>query len=211
MGPSDNELIVYVVDGDLRARTALKALLESIRLNCEVFASSAEFAMAELSGKVSCLILDVRSPELRELELVRTQQDCPILITSAHADIRMAVKAIKVGALDFFSKPYRDQDLLEGVQGALMHGYASRQARMQLRDLLERYASLTQREKQVMQLVCDGLKGKQVAHMLGVTEITIKVHRQNIMRKLSAHSFPALVRMADAIAAIARTSALEEG
>lgn len=203
--PAVNASIIYVVDGDLHARTALKTLFESIGLNCEVFASPEEFRMAQLSGnRASCLILDVRSPEFREIAMVREQSDSPILITSAHADIRMAVKAIKGGAFDFFSKPYRDQELLEAAQGALMHAHAGCKARMQLRDLLKRYDSLTRREKQIMRFVCDGLKGKEVAHKLGIAENTVKVHRQNIMRKFGTTSFPALVRMSDAIAAIAR-------
>jgi len=199
------ESVVYVVDDDLQARTALKGLMESVGLCCEVSSSPAEFALAKRSEKVSCLILDVRLQELGafplQAELARERPHMPIIMMSANASIRMAVEAIKGGAVDFFAKPYRDQDLLEAIQWALVRAHRSRQRETTMRNLLKQYYNLSPREKQVMLLVCDGLSGKQIAHKLGVAEITAKVHRRNMMKKLRADSIPALVRMADAIEA----------
>jgi FixJ family two-component response regulator len=204
-GTLDNESVVYVVDDDLQVRTDLKGLIESIGLCCELFNSPAEFALAQRTEKVSCLILDVPSPELGafplQAELARERPHMLIIMMSANADIRMAVKAIKRGAVDFFAKPYRDQDLLEAIQWALVRAHRSRQRETTMRDLLKKYYSLSPREMQVMLLVCDGLRSKQIARKLGVAEVTVKVHRQNMMKKLSVDSIPALVRMADAIEA----------
>lgn len=203
MAPSDNDSIVYVVDDDLQVRVALKELLESVGLKSQVFGCAAEFMAVKRADEVSCLILDVQLPGISGLdlhaELTRGQENLPTIFMSARADIRMAVKAIKDGAIDFLSKPFRDQDLLDAVYEALRWARANREAHLKMRDLRERYDTLSQREKQVMNLVCSGLMNKQIAAEMGVSEITVKLHRHNLRSKLGISSIPALVRMVRAI------------
>ena len=160
-----------------------------------------EFLTAKRPDEVSCLILDVRLPGLSGLdfqaELARTQMTIPIIFITGHGDIPMSVKAMKGGAVEFLAKPVREQDLLDAVRVALDRDLARREADAKTRDLRERYSTLSTREQQVMALVCAGNMNKQVAAEIGISEITVKVHRHNVMKKLGAKSLPDLVRMVD--------------
>lgn len=193
--------VVYVVDDDLDVRESLQSLFQSVGLNSQTFGSAKEFLSAKLADAVSCLILDVRLPGLSGLdfqaELARAQMNIPIVFITGHGDIPMSVKAMKGGAIEFLAKPVREQDLLDAVQVALDRARASHDSDMKSRDLRERYGALSIREKQVMGLVCAGLMNKQAAAEIGISEITVKVHRHNVMKKLGARSLPELVRMAD--------------
>jgi FixJ family two-component response regulator len=192
---------VYVVDDDLDVREGLKSLFQSVGLKSEAFESTADFLTTKLPDEPSCLILDVRLPGLSGLdfqaELTRTQMNIPIIFITGHGDIPMTVKAMKGGAVEFLSKPLREQDLLDAVKVALDRSHASRTSGKKFRDLHERYDALSTREQQVMSLVCAGLMNKQAAAEIGISEITVKVHRHNVMKKLGAKSLPDLVRMAD--------------
>ena len=192
---------VYVVDDDLDVREGLKSLFQSVGLKSEAFGSTADFLTAKLPDEPSCLILDVRLPGLSGLdfqaELVRTQINIPIIFITGHGDIPMTVKAMKGGALEFLSKPLREQDLLDAVQVALDRSHASRSSGQKVRDLRKLYDALSTREQQIMSLVCAGLMNKQAAAEIGIAEVTAKVHRHNLMKKLGAKTLPDLVRMAD--------------
>jgi RNA polymerase sigma factor (sigma-70 family) len=165
--------------------------------------STVDFLAHKRSQEPSCLILDVRLPGLSGLdfqtELARAQNDIPIIFITGHGDIPMTVKAMKAGAVEFLTKPFRDQDLLDAVRVALERDRARSELQMQTQSLRSRYDSLSDRERQIMSLVCAGLMNKQVAAEIGVSEVTVKVHRHNLMKKLNARSFADLVRMADAL------------
>jgi FixJ family two-component response regulator len=192
---------VYIVDDDLDVREGLKCLFQSVGLKSEAFESTADFLTTKLPDEPICLILDVRLPGLSGLdfqaELARTQINIPIIFISGHGDIPMSVKAMKGGAVEFLLKPVREQDLLDAVQVALDRSHASGTSGRKVRDLRERYDALSPREQQVMSLVCAGLMNKQAAAEIGITEVTVKVHRHNVMKKLGARTLPDLVRMAD--------------
>ena len=192
---------VYVVDDDLDVREGLKSLFQSVGLKSEAYDSATAFLSAKRSDEVSCLVLDVRLPGLSGLdfqeELARTRTDIPIIFITGHGDIPMTVKAMKGGAVEFLAKPVREQDILDAVRVALDHAVAKREVDAKARNLRERYNSLSTREKQVMDGVCAGLMNKQIAPELGISEITVKVHRHNVMKKLVAKTLPDLVRMAD--------------
>jgi FixJ family two-component response regulator len=162
-----------------------------------------EFLAHKRSEGASCLILDVRLPGLSGLdfqaELAKGQNEIPIIFITAHGDIPMTVKAMKAGAVEFLTKPFREQDLLDAVRVALDRDRRRRQLQMQTQSLRSRYDALSAREQQVMSLVCAGLMNKQIAAQIGVSEITVKVHRHNVMKKLDARSFADLVRMAEAL------------
>ena len=194
---------VYVVDDDLDVREGLKSLFQSVGLKSEAFESTSDFLTTKLPDEPSCLILDVRLQGLSGLDfqadLARAQIDIPIVFITGHGDIPMTVKAMKGGAVEFLSKPVREQDLLDAVQVALDRSHASRTSGRKVRDLRERYDALSTREQQVMRLVCTGLMNKQAAAEIGISEITVKVHRHNVMKKLGAKSLPDLVRMADTL------------
>ena len=193
--------IVYVVDDDIDVREGLDSLFQSVGLKSHAFGSTADFLAAKRPDEVSCLVLDVRLPGLSGLdfqaELARTQTSIPIIFVTGHGDIPMSVKAMKSGAVEFLSKPVREQDLLDAVRIALDRDFARREADSKVHDLRERYDALSGREQQVMGLVCAGLMNKQAAAKIGISEITVKVHRHNVMKKLGAKSLPDLVRMAD--------------
>jgi len=193
--------IVYIVDDDHDVREGLRSLFQSIGLRSQAYGSTAEFLTAKRPDVVSCLILDVRLPGLSGLdfqaELARTQMTIPIIFITGHGDIPMSVKAMKGGAVEFLAKPVREQDLLDAVRVALDRDLARREADAKTRDLRERYNALSTREQQVMTLVCAGNMNKQVAAEIGISEITVKVHRHNVMKKLGAKSLPDLVRMVD--------------
>jgi FixJ family two-component response regulator len=200
---SEVEQIVYLVDDDADVREGVSALLQSVGLKVVALSSTVEFSAHKRSQGPSCLILDVRLPGLSGLEfqteLAKTQNDIPIIFITGHGDIPMTVKAMKAGAVEFLTKPFRDQDLLDAVRAALERDRAGRELQMQTQSLRSRYESLSDRERQVMSLVCAGLMNKQVAAEIGLSEITVKVHRHNLMKKLEARSFADLVRMADAL------------
>jgi FixJ family two-component response regulator len=211
---SREDSIVYIVDDDLDVREALKSLFQSVGLKSEAFETTADFLTTKLSVEPSCLILDVRLPGLSGLdfqtELARAQINIPVVFITGHGDIPMSVKAMKGGAVEFLSKPVREQDLLDAVRVALDRAHASRASGKKVRDLRERYHLLSVREQQVMSLVCAGLMNKQAAAKIGISEITVKVHRHNVMKKLGAKSLPDLVRMADMLDASRATQAHSE-
>jgi FixJ family two-component response regulator len=195
--------IVFVVDDDRDVREGLQNLLESVGLKSEAFPSTEAFLAAKRPDQASCLILDVRLPGRSGLEFQRElathQLNIPIIFISGYADIPMTVKAMRSGALEFLTKPLREQDLLDAVRTALDRDRGRRQTDEATRDLRARFATLSEREQQVMRCVCAGLMNKQTAARLEISEITVKVHRHNVMDKLVAKSLPQLVRMADTL------------
>jgi len=194
---------VFVVDDDASVREALDGLFRSIGLQAKTFGSAAEFLQNKLPDAPSCLVLDVRLPGLSGLdfqtELAAAGLHIPIIFMTGHGDIPMTVKAMKAGAVEFLPKPFRDQDMLDAVQQALERDRERRQRNSGLAKLKSSFDTLTPREQEVMGLVTAGLMNKQVAGEIGVSEITAKVHRGNIMRKMGAKSLAELVRMADAL------------
>jgi FixJ family two-component response regulator len=199
--PASEDSVIYIVDDDRDVREGLESLFQSVGLRSRAFGSATEFLSAKLPDAASCLILDVRLPGLSGLdfqaELARVKMDIPIIFITGHGDIPMTVKAMKGGAVEFLAKPLREQDLLDAVQLALGRAHTDRESHLRVRDIQERYGALSMREKEVMRLVCSGLMNKQVAAQIGISEITVKVHRHNVMKKLDAKSLPDLVRMAD--------------
>ena len=195
--------IVYVVDDDPSVRRAIKRLVESMGLHVELFGSATEFMNSSHPDVASCLVLDIRLPGISGLdfqrELIKTQHEIPIIFITAHGDIQMSVRAMKAGAVEFLTKPFRDQDLLDAIQAALERDRARRQSVANTALLRERLESLTPREREVLPLVVSGLLNKQVASEIGTTEATVKVHRSQLMKKMGADSLPELVRMAEKI------------
>jgi FixJ family two-component response regulator len=194
---------VFVVDDDASVREALDSLFRSIGLQAKTFGSAAEFLQNKLPDAPSCLVLDVRLPGLSGLdfqtELAAAGLHIPIIFMTGHGDIPMTVKAMKAGAVEFLPKPFRDQDMLDAVQLALERDRERRERSSGLAKLKSSFDTLTPREQEVMGLVTAGLMNKQVAGEIGVSEITAKVHRGNVMRKMGAKSLAELVRMADAL------------
>jgi FixJ family two-component response regulator len=195
--------IVFVVEDDSSMREALADLITSVGLLVEPFKSAREFLEHRRLDAPACLVLDVRLPGLSGLdlqrELVRTEAPIPIIFITGHGDIPMSVRAIKEGAVEFLAKPFRDQDLLDAIQHALEIDRAARQERSMVAELRRRYESLTKREREVMKLVVSGLLNKQIAGELGSSEVTVKMHRGQVMRKMKAQSLVQLVRMAEKI------------
>ena len=195
--------IVFVVDDDSSVREALTDLITSIGLLVEAFKSAREFLEHMRYDTPACLVLDVRLPGLSGLdlqrELVRTEAPIPIIFITGHGDIPMSVRAMKEGAVEFLAKPFRDQDLLDAIQHALEIDRAARQERSLVADMRRRYESLTNREREVMRLVVSGLLNKQIAGELGSSEVTVKMHRGQVMRKMKAQSIVELLRMAEKI------------
>jgi FixJ family two-component response regulator len=195
--------IVFVVDDDSSMREALTDLITSVGLLVEAFKSAREFLEHRRGDAPACLVLDVRLPGLSGLdlqrELVRTKAPIPIIFITGHGDIPMSVRAIKEGAVEFLAKPFRDQELLDAIQHALEIDRAARQERSRVAEVRRRYESLTKREREVMRLVVSGLLNKQIAGELGSSEVTVKMHRGQVMRKMKAQSLVQLVRMAEKI------------
>ena len=193
--------VVYVIDDDPSMREALENLLMSVGLRVETFGSALEFLGKKLPEAAICLVVDVRLPGLSGLdfqaELAKANIDAPIIFITGHGDIAMTVKAMKAGAVEFLAKPFREQDLLDAVKLALEKDEARRGTQKTTEGVRWLYESLTPREQQVIELVTAGLMNKQVAAEMGVSEITVKVHRSNVMRKMKANSLADLVRMAD--------------
>ncbi len=198
---SHDDSIVIVIDDDPDVREGIEALLQSVSLQSKAYPSATEFFRSKLSDQTSCLILDVRLPGLSGLELqaklAKVRINIPIVFITGHGDIGMSVKAMKAGAVEFLTKPVREQDLLDAVRTALNHDRKRREWEDKTDDLRSRYNTLSRREQEVMTLVATGLMNKQVAAEIGLVEVTVKVHRHNIMKKLGAKSFAELVRMAD--------------
>jgi FixJ family two-component response regulator len=195
--------IVFVVEDDSSMRDALSDLITSVGLLVEAFNSAGEFLAHRRPDAPACLVLDVRLPGLSGLELqrelLRTEARIPIIFITGHGDIPMSVRAIKEGAVDFLAKPFRDQDLREAIQHALEIDRAARQERAVVAEVRRCYESLTKREREVTRLVVSGLLNKQIAGELGSSEVTVKMHRGQVMRKMKAQSLVQLVRMADKI------------
>ena len=193
--------IVFVIDDDGSIRAAISSLIRSVGLRVEVFASVSEFLAHKRSSTTSCLILDVRLPGISGLEfqseLAKADAEIPIIFITGHGDIPMTVKAMKAGAVEFLTKPFRDQDLLDAIQVALERARVKEEKDRAVSELKRNFSTLTPREQEVMAWVAGGLLNKQVAAEIGVTEITVKVHRGSVMRKMAAKSFADLVRMAD--------------
>lgn len=191
---------VFVIDDDAAIRDALQSLISSMKLHVELFGSAAEFLQRERSDVPSCLVLDVRLPGISGLDfqrkLTEANHSIPVIFITGHGDIPMSVRAMKAGAVEFLTKPFRDQDLLDAIHVALERDRARRQQESEMIVLRERFESLTPREQEVLPLVVSGRLNKQIAAELGTSEITVKVHRASVMRKMQADSLPDLVKMA---------------
>jgi FixJ family two-component response regulator len=199
----DIDPMVLVIDDDPHVREGLRAAFESVNLQTRAFGSAEEFFRSELPERVSCLVLDVRLPGLNGLdlqtELARVRFDIPIIFITGYGDIPMSVKAMKGGAVEFLTKPFREQDILDAVRIALDRDRKRREHEKRTHDLRIRFGRLSPREREVMTLLAAGFMNRQVATEMGVTEVTVKVHKAKIMRKLDANSLADLVRMADAL------------
>ena len=195
--------IVFVIDDDVSVRKAIASLLRSVGLEVEAFGTAAEFVKHKFPNVPACLVLDIRLPGVSGLdfqaELAKANIHIPIIFITGHGDIPMTVRAMKAGAVEFLTKPFRDQDLLDAVQIALDRDLARRAKDDAVHELRKRYDALTPREQQVISFVTAGLMNKQIAAELGVSEITVKVHRGSVMKKMEARSLADLVRMADAL------------
>jgi FixJ family two-component response regulator len=195
--------VVFVVDDDDSMRRALERLFYSIQLRVEVFASAQEFLRGERPDAPSCLVLDVRLPGLSGLdfqaELAKADIRIPIVFITGHGDIPMSVRAMKAGAVDFLAKPFRDQDLLDAVAAAIQRDQERREREQAVADLTARFERLTPREREIMTLVASGLMSKQIAAKIQLSEITVKVHRSHLMKKMGARTVAELVRMAESL------------
>ena len=192
---------VFIIDDDRGMRQAIQDLVESVGLRAQAFATGQEFLKSQRTSEPSCLILDVRLPQMSGLDfqrqLAETGVQIPIIFITAHGDIPMSVRALKSGAVEFLTKPFRDQDLLDAIQQALQGDIAAREQQAEIHNLRERYQLLTAREREVMTLVVTGLLNKQIASEIRASEGTVKIHRGHVMRKMQAESVVELLRMAD--------------
>jgi len=203
MNPTDIEPLIYLVDDDALLRDAIGSLLRSVGMRVAAYPSVAAFLAVPRVDVTSCLLLDVRLQGVSGLDfqadLNREGVPLPVIFMTGHGDIPMSVRAMKAGAIDFLAKPFRDQDLLDAINVALQADSARRSRDLALQAVTARYASLTPREREIMALAARGLMNKQIAGEVGTSEITVKIHRGNAMRKMEAKTFADLVRMAEAL------------
>jgi len=198
---NENEAIVFVVDDDAATRASLENLIRSVGLSVHAFESGQEFLRVKRAERPGCLVLDVRLKGLSGLDLQKRMAtagvEIPIIFISGHGDIPMTVQAMKAGAVEFLTKPFRDQELLDAIYQALERDRNAREQRARVGELQSRYESLTPREREVMARVAAGLLNKQIAGELGTSEATVKIHRHQVMEKMAADSLADLVRIAD--------------
>ena len=198
---SENKPVVFVIDDSPSVRDALDSLIRSVHLNVQAFGSIEEFLQFKRPDAPGCIVLDVRLPGLSGLdfqrEMAKSNIDLPIIFITGHGDVPMSVRAIKAGAIEFLTKPFRDQDLLDAIYLGIERDRSRRQASAVVAVLRGHFASLTARERQVMLQVASGRPNKQIAAELKLSEVTVKVHRRHVMRKMNAKSLADLVRMAD--------------
>jgi FixJ family two-component response regulator len=199
----EGDPVVFIVDDNAQVRDGLRALLESVGITCETFESTNDFLHRNHEDEVSCLILDIRLPGTGGLDfqdqLARANIEIPIIFITGHGDIPMSVKAMKAGAVEFLTKPLREQDVLDAVHVALVRASQQRDRHKAATSLRARFEALTDREREVMALVVTGSSNKQISTELGISEVTVKVHRHNLMAKLGVRSVAQLVRIADAL------------
>jgi FixJ family two-component response regulator len=192
---------VFIIDDDRGMRQSIQDLVESVGLRAESYATGEEFLKRKRTNDPSCLVLDVRLPQMSGLDfqrqLAETGMQIPIIFVTAHGDVPMSVRALKSGAVEFLTKPFRDQDLLDAIQQALQRDRTAQEQQAEIHDLQGRYHALTRREREVMTLVVSGMLNKQIASEIGASEATVKIHRGQVMHKMQAGSVVDLVRMAD--------------
>jgi FixJ family two-component response regulator len=193
--------IVFIIDDDVGVRQAIQDLVESVGLRAESFSTGEEFLVQHRTADPCCLVLDVRLPQMSGLDFQRQLAgmgaQIPIVFITAHGDIPMSVRALKSGAVEFLTKPFRDQDLLDAIQQALERDSAARALEAEIQTVRQRYRVLTAREREVMTLVVSGIPNKKIAQEIGVSEATVKIHRGHVMQKMQAGSLVELLRLAD--------------